>query len=212
MRGDPAFQSVPIERIALMRLSLQKPTVAIVGNAPEMRGVAAEIDARDIVVRFNKAPGFERWAGRRVTHLALVNRGGQSREWVHDGGLGEIAVLQQANEIIFPFPRLVDGPAGVCWTQEMTMALAPFAVRARALQEELHIAARNELKTFGATDSVAPSTGFLVACDFLRRMPAAQIAVYGFGFAGWQGHAWAAERRWFEHQHHSGRLALRPLG
>jgi len=64
-------------------------TVALVGNAPDPTERAAGIDAADWVVRFNNAAGFGGVTGRRTTHLALVNHGGQMREWLADPAFGE---------------------------------------------------------------------------------------------------------------------------
>ncbi|WP_246333338.1 hypothetical protein [Aureimonas mangrovi] len=192
-------QSTPVE------------TVAIVGNAPEIGDHSAEIDACQRVVRFNNAAGFGDKAGKRVTDLALVNRGGQPREWVERDRLRGLVALSDAREVIFPFPALLDGPAGVCWTREMTLALAPFSLRPRLLDEALHRDARMTLRDFGAMGRLDPSSGFLVTFDLLRRMPHARVRAFGFGFAGWPGHPWAAERRWFEQQHLRGRLDLVPL-
>ena len=38
----------------------------------------------------------------------------------------------------------------------------------------------------------------------VKRSP--RIDVYGFGFAGWAGHPWEAERHWFETGQEAGRL------
>ncbi|MGM9458181.1 hypothetical protein, partial [Lacticaseibacillus rhamnosus] len=59
-------------------------SLAIVGNAPGTGACGSAIDAADCVIRFNNAPGFGAATGHRVTHLALVNRGGQTREWLAD--------------------------------------------------------------------------------------------------------------------------------
>lgn len=186
-------------------------TVAIVGNAPDMADLSSEIDACNMVVRFNNAPGLGRWDGKRVTHLALVNRGGQPQEWVKDNGFDSMIALRSASEVIFPFPLLQDGPSGLCWTQEMTLALAPFDLRPRTLDEDIHDAAREALRAFGAIDPICPSTGYLVAFDLLRRHPDWTIAIYGFGFTGWPLHPWSAEHSWFQEQHRRGALELKPL-
>lgn len=80
-------------------------SVAIVGNAPEMADQAARIDAADWVVRFNNAAGFGGCAGRRVTHLVLVNHGGQMREWLSDPAFTRRSAVQDAETILFPFGR-----------------------------------------------------------------------------------------------------------
>lgn len=188
-----------------------RAAIAVVGNAPDLGDHAAKIDSCGTVIRFNNAPGFGGAAGRRVTHLALVNRGGQPREWV-DEGFARLPALREASEVILPFPRLIDGPPDICWTREMQERLVPFGVRTRTLRGDLHERARRVLRGLGAPGRIDPSTGFLVVFDLLDgRRPDRPIEIFGFGFAGWEGHPWQAERRWFEAAHSRGDLVLHPV-
>lgn len=187
------------------------PTMSIVGNAPEMTDRADEIDTCDKVVRFNNVAGFGGHAGRRVTHLSLVNRGGQPREWV-ERGFSSLAAMRAMHEVILPFPPILDGPQGVCWTQPMMEGLAPFGIRVRTLGAELHDAARSALRRHGARGEPNPSTGFVVTFHLLGEGGArTRPEIFGFGFEGWDGHPWAAERSWFEAAHEAGRLRLHPV-
>ncbi|KQP52553.1 MULTISPECIES: hypothetical protein [unclassified Methylobacterium] len=188
--------------------------VAIVGNAREIGDRGRAIDAADCVVRFNNACGFGGAAGSRVTVLALVNRGGQARAWVEDGGFLDRPVVRQSGGFLLPFPELAPDEEGaherVCWTAPLQGRLVDRPVR--LLPSTLHDRARHLLVARGCA-SPNPSTGFLVALAVLEDRAAClpPIDVYGFGFAGWAGHPWEAERAWFEAGHAAGRLRLHPL-
>lgn len=190
-------------------------SLAIVGNAPEIGAAADAIDAAACVVRFNNAAGFGGRTGSRVTHLALVNRGGQMREWLADRHFLARPVVRSAQAFILPFPMLPaeeNGPEPICWTREVLTLLRPSGRPIHILPEALHARARSLL---APRTSVRPnpSTGFLVTLALLlgRRADAGPVQAYGFGFDGWPGHPWAAERAWFADAQAAGRLYLHPL-
>ncbi|GJD32385.1 hypothetical protein PMNALOAF_3654 [Methylobacterium adhaesivum] len=190
------------------------PSLALVGNAPELGDRGRAIDAAACVVRFNNAQGFGGPAGERVTVLALVNRGGQARAWVEDDGFLARPVVREAGRYLLPFPELAPHEEGaherVCWTVPLRTRLGHRPVH--GLTAELHARAHHLLgPDAGGTPN--PSTGFLVALAILEGRPPAlpPIEVYGFGFAGWPGHPWDAERRWFAAAEAAGRLRLHPL-
>lgn len=203
----PLFRSEPAAAAATASL-------AVVGNAPGT-GAAAAIDAAEYVVRFNNAAGFGVATGSRVTHLALVNRGGQMREWLGDRHFLKRPVVRAAQAFILPFPMLPDEhnrPEPICWTRDALALLRPTGRPVHILPETLHERARTLLapRTEGRPN---PSTGFLVTLALLlaRSHGAAPIHAYGFGFDGWPGHPWAAERAWFAEQEAAGRLHFHPL-
>ncbi|MFJ7437558.1 hypothetical protein ACIQW5_07895 [Methylorubrum thiocyanatum] len=213
MHADtPLYRSEPLE-------VSPGASLAIVGNAPETGAAAAidaaAIDAADCVVRFNNAAGFRAATGSRVTHLALVNRGGQMREWLEDRHFLERPAVRAAGAFILPFPMLPaehNRPETICWTREVLALLRPSGRPVHILPEALHERARRLLapRTPGRPN---PSTGFLVTLALLlaRGQGAAPVQAYGFGFDGWLGHPWAAERAWFADQEAAGRLNLHPL-
>ncbi|MCJ2080296.1 hypothetical protein [Methylobacterium sp. J-090] len=187
--------------------------LAIVGNAPGIDAAAA-IDAAACVVRFNNAPGFGGRTGSRVTHLALVNRGGQMREWLADRRFLDRPAIRRTEAFILPFPMLPaeeNGPEQVCWTREALALLRPLGKPIHVLPEDLHREARLRLAP-GTTGWPNPSTGFLVTLALLLGRPPryGPAEVHGFGFAGWPGHPWAAERAWFRQAEAAGHLRLHP--
>ncbi|WP_279478842.1 hypothetical protein [Aureimonas sp. SK2] len=188
--------------------------IAIVGNAPELGACGEAIDAADWVVRFNNAAGFGAASGRRVTHLALVNHGGQMREWLEDPGFLDRPVVRAAGAFLFPFARKPPAPAdedGRDWTEEAEARLAPLGAPISVLPASVHREAAALLHTPGRRPP-APSTGFLVSLHLLRRFGGTvTIDVHGFGFEGWDGHDFVRERRWFEAMAAGGLLRLHPL-
>ena len=190
-------------------------TVALVGNAPEVGPSGAAIDAAACVVRFNNAAGFGGRTGSRVTHLALVNRGGQMREWLADPSFRDRPVVRGAGAFILPFPMLPpeqNVPEPICWTREVLALLRPLGKPIHILSEGLHAEAHRLLAP-GSAGRPNPSTGFLVAYAILRGRPAGAqpVEAYGFGFEGWPGHPWAAERAWFAKAQAQARLRLHSL-
>jgi hypothetical protein len=189
-------------------------SVALVGNAPNARHPAARIDGADWVVRFNNAPGFGTWSGSRCTHLALVNHGGQMREWLAEPGFVERPAVRAAGTVLFPFPPKDEPVAdedGRDWTGEARAMLAPLGCAIAVIPPAIRTEARRILAT-AARPEPNPSTGFLVALHLLRTLPErTRVETYGFGFAGWPGHSWDEERRWFERMDAGGRLRLHPV-
>lgn len=189
------------------------PSLALVGNAPDIGDCARAIDAAACVVRFNNAPGFGGSAGSRVTLLALVNRGGQARSWVEEAGFGERPIVRQAQAYVLPFPELSPDEESaqerVCWTHPLRARLAGRTIH--VLSPALHAAARRVLAPY-VDGTPNPSTGFLVAFAILARRSRTlpPIDVYGFGFAGWSGHPWKAERICFDRWGSTRRLRLHP--
>ncbi|GEP12367.1 hypothetical protein MMMDOFMJ_2822 [Methylobacterium gnaphalii] len=121
-------------------------SVALVGNAPGTE--AAAVDAAGSVVRFNNAPGFGGRTGSHITHLALVNRGGQMREWLADPGFLDRPVVRQAKGFVLPFPMLPEAhnrPEPICFTREALAMLRPLGKPIHVLPEALHGEARRVL-------------------------------------------------------------------
>ena len=188
-------------------------SVAIVGNAAT-KGWAAQIDASDWVVRFNNAPGFGTATGRRVTHLALVNHGGQMAEWLGDPNFTRRPVVSEAGAFILPFARKETQSAnadGRCWTDAAMTRLSHLKRPVTILPEAVRAQAQEIVRGDGAS-TPAPSTGLLATLHMLRTLGTSTcLDIYGFGFSGWSGHAFDRERAFFEQMRLDGRLRLQPL-
>ena len=205
---------------------LQPRSLAVVGNAPEAGRIGAAVDRADWVFRFNNAQGFGGATGQRLTHLFLMNFGGQTREWLADPGLLARPALRRAQGFVLPIdPGLEERrrPTPISrkheggehdWTPELSQRLRPRGCPVWLLRDPLFWSAQRALREMGAGPDPVPSTGFLALFLVLRHRPSSlrRIDVHGFGFGGWEGHSWAAERRWVERRHREGRLRLHPCG
>ncbi|KQT87434.1 hypothetical protein [Aurantimonas sp. Leaf443] len=203
-------------------------TICLVGNAPGQSGAAEAIDACGTVLRFNNAHGFGAATGRRVTHLFLVNCGGQMREWLDDPQFEQRPQVSAAPAILLPIhpdkDDAYDPPLTAAERAEPDgrnhagEALARLAAEGGRTVEILP--ARLFLKACRVIGyarpergMAAPSTGLIGLLWALERVaPGERIEAYGFGFEGWPGHRFEAERRFFEAQAERGRLALHPPG
>lgn len=200
------------------------PTVAIVGNAPSERDQAAAIDACDVVVRLNKAPGFGGPDGCRVDQLVLINCGGQMGEWLTTGAILRSPAFAAAATIVLPIhpakAAMIEPPLEPAeraaadandYSAAATERFAAAGKRVVAYDPRFFAASMAELgHPVLRRDGPAPSTGYLAA----RRWLAAgthHVHAFGFGFAGWHGHDWPSEQRWFEAAARAGRLTLHRL-
>ena len=198
--------------------------VSLVGNAPTDRDRAAAIDRSDVVIRINDCFGLGGVNGSRISHLFLINCGGQMREWLDDPGFADRPAVAGAGEILFPIhpdkDDLIEPPLGADermapdarnWAAEagemlraggrpVTLVDVAIFLRASAIigngRTERHMS--------------APSTG-LIALVWALETFSDPIDVYGFGFEGWPGHRWDKERAFFERMRDEGRVRLHPI-
>ncbi len=206
----PDVDSLPAGRAGLPA----DGSLAIVGNAPGAGACAAAIDAADSVVRFNNALGFGGGTGHasRISpwSTAAASRGNGWRT----GASSSARWSAPRRPSSCPFPMLPaehNVPEPICWTRELLARLRPLGRPVLLLPETLHQQAHALLgpRTAGHPN---PSTGFLVTLALLLGRPAGAgpAQVFGFGFDGWPGHPWAAERAWFAEAEAAGRIRVHP--
>jgi|GEM_PF-711247 len=203
--------------------------IAIVGNAPLQRGVASRIDAAAHVIRFNKAPGLAGRAGRRTDELYLINHGGQMAEWLADGTLHHHPALRVARQVVLPIPMLsghltprqaarreangarpID-PDRINHLHAARRTLLRAGHRVHVVGASDYRRAQRALDTTAPTGGAAlyPSTGFIaIVRSVAQALRSDRIELYGFGFQGWSGHAWEAERAWVRRAALAGRLVV----
>ena len=200
--------------------------VALVGNAvpgPGQPDRSAEIDGHAEVWRFNNAPGLgSGLQGRRTTLLWLVNSGGSMRERLEMADFPDHPAMRATRALAFPVHPVAlrryhleptpaeradgdrndwTGPAlerfgGLGWA----VTVLPATHYERACTA-LGLEGEERRKRF-------PSTGYLAAHWLLESRPDARASVYGFTWAGWNAHAWTAERDWFAAREAEGRLRI----
>ncbi|WP_062115170.1 glycosyltransferase family 29 protein [Aureimonas sp. AU40] len=200
-------------------------SIAVVGNAPEAGRIGPLVDRADWVLRFNNAQGFGAATGQRVTHLFLMNFGGQTREWLAEESFHRRPAVARAQGFVLPIdpgrderrqptPTRAKWQGGEQdWTPELAQRLGLHRRPAWLLNDPLFHAAGDALRRHGAAREAVPSTGFLALFWLTRHLGGRRVPVHvhGFGFAGWEGHGWDAERCWAEGQARRGLLRLHPL-
>lgn len=185
---------------------------AIVGNAPEFEDTDLNIDGYDHVVRFNNTAGLGSTSGTKTSELVLVSRGGQPAEWLADPGFAQRKAVQDATRITLVFPPSTK-PEDECHAEQLCDRLLPLGKAVGWIDAATEDRARAALLRYGALPTSALSSGFLYSFMALEAEDSASSSfdIFGFGFDGWDGHAWSAERAWFEGAHAAGRLVLHPL-
>ncbi|CZT37418.1 hypothetical protein [Rhizobium sp. 9140] len=185
---------------------------AIIGNAPEFDGRSLDIDGYDRVVRFNNTAGLGSMSGTKTSELVLVSRGGQPAEWLADPAFAQRKAVRDAERVTLVFPPS-EKPEDGCHAEGLCVRLDPLGKDIGWIDAATESRARAALLAHGGLSTSALSSGFLYS---FRTLEAADLAsssfdIFGFGFDGWVGHAWSAERSWFEAAHNAGRLVLHPL-
>ncbi|WP_420393534.1 hypothetical protein [Acuticoccus sp.] len=199
--------------------------IAVVGNAPSERVVAAQVDGCDVVVRLNKARGLGGLTGKRVDELVLINCGGQMEEWLRTGVIERSPAFRTASTIALPIhPRKADlivpplsppernAADGQDYSEAARARYAALGKTVRAWDADFFARSMDELGHAPLRrHGPAPSTGYLAVRWWLTADPSCHVEAFGFGFAGWWGHDWDGERRWFQSAAARGRLTLHPL-
>ncbi|WP_299567610.1 glycosyltransferase family 29 protein [uncultured Sulfitobacter sp.] len=198
--------------------------IAIVGNAPFKIDLADDIDQADIVVRFNNAHGFGQDRGARVDDLFLVNCGGQPLEWMRTQDFWDQPHVIATPKVTLPIasqsgnefatwdkagnPTEIDG---VNIENELRTKLERMGKVVQTLPRQTYSkACRTVANPDGSFTSAEPSTGFLAIFHYLNTARQDDvIELFGFGFAGWDGHAWQRECAWVEQQEAIGKLIWR---
>jgi len=155
-------------------------TISIVGNGPVTETDAAEIDASDVVLRFNSAPACGA-VGQRVDIL-LINR---ARVYMSKR-INPVA-LHRAAEV---WVNDTEENGRVDWLFERQCK--PYYLGPEPMRK-----ARKCLETYDALLKSNPTTGASIIAEFLDTRPEIKIHLFGFSHQGKQHtHDWDAEKRW----------------
>ncbi len=197
-------------------------TIMIVGNGQVEPGMAAVIDAADLVIRFNDCRSCGA-GGQKTDIVAVCNTGRPAMAMLGGGGWKTNAAVRQAREIwcvrsseVFEAlrPKLAishpdlddlcddysDGFRAFAKATGRTLHLIPTST---------HAAVDANLERFDAGEYVVPSSGLIVIAEVLAhwRRPGDRVILAGFGHAGWEWHPFAAERRYVDEMISKGRLS-----
>lgn len=195
--------------------------ILILGNGPT-RSIPEDLGRHAWHIRFNNCPSYRPRSGDRVDELVLVNCGGQPEEWLSTGRLGNPEALAAAVRVTLPIH-----PGIAAYYQPV---LSPRELREAAAQDHTWPMVRRLRKAGHATAVLAPrsyrdavhalgqkvfrrgmpvpSSGFLLIHHVAQAHPRSPIHLDGFGFAGWEGHPWQAERAYCERLAAEGRLTF----
>lgn len=181
-------------------------TVAIVGNGPVESFQSGEIDAHDLVVRFNGCRNYG-VSGHRTDYLVLANTGEPARQFAFDPlGLHAQAVEAAGRILLARPPDLVaselrrfpdDREYWETFDQDLISRIRH--KRWAYMRANVYRKSRAVLRLYGAKKADQPSTGILaifhIAQQLRRRMLPSSITLYGFTHQGWDRHPWNAERQ-----------------
>lgn len=199
--------------------------IMIVGNGDVPEGVAATIDAADLVVRFNDCRSVGKGGGR-TDIVAVCNTGRPALAMLGGGRWKTSAPVRQAREIwsVRAATRFAAMRAALAATHpdlddfcdDYTDGFESFARatarKHRVIEAETHDRLERDLARFSPSPFVAPSSGLVVIADILSGFASSEdhVVLAGFGHVGWQWHPFAAERRYVDSLAAQGRLRRLP--
>jgi hypothetical protein len=182
--------------------------IAVIGNAPISRSVNAQLEKFNAIVRFNMPPHDPDVAGERTDLLVTVNSKAFANEYLPR--LPSSLHFRSAKLVVLPWhPQIVPNlnppekpirrMLGMQrdWTKKILDTVLKHGKAVRILDAAFGKACFEELgQRLVSRPKPMPSTGFVGVRYVLDRYPDAKVRLYGFTWEGWEGHDWAAEKRW----------------
>ncbi|WEZ82791.1 Urease operon accessory protein [Rhizobium sp. 32-5/1] len=181
----------------------------IVGNGDVTEGLAATIDAADLVVRFNDCRSYGA-GGTKTDVIAVCNTGRPALSMLGGGKWKTSAAVREVREIwCARSPQKFE-----CLRTDLAAThpefddlcddySAGFRAFAEATAREfvqfdgaVHSMLDDRLKQLDAEPYIVPSSGLLVIATVLEKWAhaAGSITIVGFGHQGWFWHPFASER------------------
>lgn len=196
-----------------------KRKIMIVGNGEIPAVAAAEIDAGDLVIRFNDCRSAKS-PDDRTDVVAVCNTGRPAKAMLGSEAWRTHPAVVSASEIwsvrdprkfaALRAPLAVSHPEldDFCddYTEEFVRFCAANGKQHIIIDQSVHDSVDDALKAYEPGDYVVPSSGLIVIAEVLRRYPDDLVAIAGFGHVGWDGHPFAAEKRLVDAYVSSGRL------
>ncbi|GAA5625605.1 MULTISPECIES: glycosyltransferase family 29 protein [Brucella] len=197
-------------------------TIFIVGNGPLDRDLSSEIDAADLVLRFNEPRVSLGMSGTKTDMLMLATSSKQMEQWIKDPTFINSEIVRNTPEVLFAFhpsiikrfhhhPNFLSRLKGrrADWTNQAIDYFGRAGKKIRIMPSQDYFAVCEELG-IGADrmKTVFPSTGFFGIWLVLRKysLPDWDVKICGFSWEGWKRHDWAAERKWIEEKIAAGDL------
>jgi len=200
----------------------------LVGNAPARRDLSDDIDRADFVARINTCAAWGAEYGTRTDRVYLCNTGGVARRFIRSEELHRTLAACGAKEIVFSYPPvslwrqlhcLLRGKrgTGVDRSRALAAVLARHGLTCQPMPARVYEEVRAYVRARPGYRELAramplwvPSSGGMALAHMVRdpRLAEHRIALAGFGFQGWKGPPWSAERAYAEQLEREGRLVF----
>lgn len=196
-----------------------KRRIMVVGNGEIAEGASKEIDAADMVVRFNDCRSFGA-GGSRTDIVAVCNTGRPARamlgsaEWRKSPSVAVASEIWSVRDprkfaalrapLALSHPELND----FCddYTDQFTAFSRATGKRHVVIDQSVHERVDEALLAHEPGSYVVPSSGLVVIGALLLLHPDDDIAITGFSHTGWDGHPFVAEKRLVDFYVSLGRL------
>lgn len=196
--------------------------IFIVGNADVLTDHSANIEAADVVVRFNRCRNLGVHTGHRTTELWLTNTGRSGLEFVDPSKVENLLGRTRPQRVLLPrrplnpvqhfFARIASRESALEYGALIRPNVERLGVRCEYVGHNLPHAAMRTLLSYGkpAVPPKAPSTGILAVHHFATAHAYSRdrISLVGFRFEGWRWHPWELERAYVDDLEARGRLTL----
>lgn len=198
-----------------------KKEVAIVGNGPLTHSDHCEIQASDVVVRFNLTPNFD-CGYPKTTELfvAMPPMGSyvRKRKYKKDHA------FLQADKVVFPYhPEIVKAKCKplslwkkikgrkLDYTDDLINVCRLYQKDFEVFSVKTYNESCRKLNIYGDRNDFMPSSGFLSILQVIDKYDLSEhsVKIFGFNFSGWAGHDWISERNYIEILHKTKILMIR---
>lgn len=196
--------------------------IVIVGNGEVAPELAADIDASDMVVRFNNCASYGA-GGLKTDVVAVCNTGRPGKAMSRSPDWRMLPAVQAASEIwsvreaakfdemmpdvLTRHPELDDFFED--FTGDFARIAAEDGKAHHVISREVHENLDCDLKGLTETPYVCPSSGLVAIAHVLSaiRQPGDEVLIAGFSHQGWELHPFDAERTLIERWIAKGDLA-----
>ena len=194
---------------------------AIVGNGPLSPDDRVAIATADRIIRFNLTPNLNSEADAKTTELFLSCSSKQIGDFLSKDQYRSDHAFQKATRIVSPYhPEIIQKymrPPSILsrlkgrqadWSQDCLKIANKEGKEAEILPAELYLDACKRLGIDPDTKEFFPSSGCLAILRELRRQQhgESELHIFGFGYVGWKGHLWTAEKALVAALENKGRL------
>lgn len=184
----------------------------IIGNGPVFNHYEPLLNDAKVIVRFNSAKRIGDYDHGRQTILAICNTGAPGKYFLNQNYLEKSDDFNQCESLLIPrverchiehfntikksFPKYHKKELK-SYSDEILPYLKASAKNVILISEELNKKCFEKIKAISKKPFICPSTGFITLNYILENSNFAdyEIHLLGFGFRGWKGHPWAAERQ-----------------